>query len=54
MKRLIAALTGQSLIDIAQLPADMQEPLQPFLRRGIRYLKPEQVTRFYQEAGQLI
>lgn len=54
MKRLLALLSGDSLVEISKLPLDMQEPLQPFLRRGIRYLTPQEIRRFYDEAGALI
>jgi hypothetical protein len=54
INRLIAVLINQPLVDIQALSPELQEPLAPFIRRGIRYLRTDQVRRFYEQAGTLI
>jgi hypothetical protein len=46
-------VVGEPLIAISQLPRELQEPLQAFRRRGVKYLTADELRRVYDECSQL-
>jgi hypothetical protein len=54
LKRFFAALAGEPVVILSQLPDELREPLQPFVRRGVEYLTVGQVRRFYAACGDLM
>jgi len=45
---------GEPMIAISKLPAELQEPLKPFLSRGVTHLTSQQIQVIYNEAAAMM
>jgi hypothetical protein len=54
LKRVFAALAGEPVVILAQLPEELRAPLQPFVRRGTECLTVSEIRRFYAAGGELM
>jgi hypothetical protein len=48
-----SSVIAEPLIAISQLPRELQEPLRPFRRRGVKYLTADELRRVYDECSRL-